>query len=47
MALKKIGVLSGWDTPTLGMPEFPQAKNGVDGLIWRPFIDRDLSLIHI
>lgn len=44
MALKKIGVLSGWDTPTLGMPEFPQAKNGVDGLIWRPFIDRDGGL---
>ena len=44
MALKKIEVLSDWDTPTLGKPEFPQAKNGVDGLIWRPFLDRDSGL---
>lgn len=44
MALKKIGVLSDWDTPTLGKPEFPQAKNGVDGLIWRPYLDRDSGL---
>lgn len=42
-SLKK-SVVTGWDDPNLKPPEFPQALNGENGLIWRPSLSDDGGL---
>ncbi|KAA6170063.1 hypothetical protein [Pseudomonas veronii] len=38
-------IVSGWETPNLEAPNFPQALEDGKGLVWRPFLDRDGGLV--